>query len=130
MKTRGAIIRSIQAAFVAAVLLTSVAANAQRDPAYAAARAAGQVGEKVDGYLGMVGNQGPEIRRLVDDINIKRKAIYFQKAQDQKVTPDEYAFSTGCINMSNVVAGEKYQAPDGSWQTKGAGPAMKHSSCP
>ena len=130
MKTRGGIIRSMQAAIAAAVLLTSVAANAQRDPAYAAARAAGQVGEKVDGYLGMVGNQGPDIRRLVDDINIKRKAIYFQKAQDQKVTPDEYAFSTGCINMSNVVAGEKYQAPDGSWQTKGAGPAMKHSSCP
>jgi len=130
MKTRGGIIPSMQAAIAAAVLLTSVAANAQRDPAYAAARAAGQVGEKVDGYLGMVGNQGPDIRRLVDDINIKRKAIYFQKAQDQKVTPDEYAFSTGCINMSNVVAGEKYQAPDGSWQTKGAGPAMKHSSCP
>lgn len=130
MKTRGGIIRSMQAAIAAAVLLTSVAANAQRDPAYAAARAAGQVGEKVDGYLGMVGNQGPDIRRLVDDINIKRKAIYFQKAQEQKVTPDEYAFSTGCINMSNVVAGEKYQAPDGSWQTKGTGPAMKHSSCP
>ena len=130
MKIRSGFLRSTQAALVAAVLLTSVAASAQRDPAYAAARAAGQVGEKVDGYLGVVGTQGPDIRRLVEDINIKRKAIYFQKAQEQKVTPDEYAFSTGCINMSNVAAGEKYQAPDGSWQTRGAGPAVKHSNCP
>ncbi|HEU4821499.1 MAG TPA: DUF1318 domain-containing protein, partial [Qipengyuania sp.] len=29
-------------------------ALAQRDPAYAAARAAGQVGETIDGYLGVV----------------------------------------------------------------------------
>lgn len=130
MMVRNGFLRSTQAAVVAALLLTSVSASAQRDPAYAAARAAGQVGEKVDGYLGVVGTQGPDIRRLVDDINIKRKAIYFQKAQDQKVTPDEYAFTTGCINMSNLAVGEKYQTPEGSWQTKGAGPAIKHSSCP
>jgi uncharacterized protein len=30
-------------------------ALAQRDPAYAAARAAGKVGEQADGYLGIVG---------------------------------------------------------------------------
>ena len=33
----------------------STAAMAQRDPAYEAARSSGQVGEKMDGYLGIVG---------------------------------------------------------------------------
>lgn len=130
MTPRNKVLRSTFAALAATLLLTSVSAQAQRDPAYSAARAAGQVGEKVDGYLGMVGNQGPEIKKLVDDINIKRKAVYFTKAQEKRVTPDEYAFTTGCINMGNLAAGEKYQAPDGSWQTKGAGPAITHSSCP
>lgn len=131
MTPRIKILRSTYVAVVAALLATSAAAQVhQRDPAYAAARAAGQVGEKVDGYLGMVGSQGADIKKLVDDINIKRKAVYFTKAQEKRVTPDEYAFTTGCINMGNLQAGEKYQAPDGSWQTKGAGPAVKHSSCP
>ncbi|MCW1402257.1 YdbL family protein [Novosphingobium sp. MW5] len=130
MTPRNKVLRSTFAALAATLLLTSVSAQAQRDPAYSAARAAGQVGEKVDGYLGMVGSQGPEIKKLVDDINIKRKAVYFAKAQEKRVTPDEYAFTTGCINMGNLAAGEKYQAPDGSWQTKGAGPAITHSSCP
>lgn len=130
MTPRNKVLRSTYAAIAATLLLTSVSAQAQRDPAYAAARAAGQVGEKVDGYLGMVGSQGADIKKLVDDINIKRKAVYFTKAQEKRVTPDEYAFTTGCINMANLAAGEKYQSPDGSWQTKGAGPAITHSSCP
>lgn len=130
MTPRNMILRSTGAALAAALLITSASAQTQRDPAYSAARAAGQVGEKVDGYLGMVGSQGADIKKMVDDINIKRKAVYFAKAQEKRVTPDEYAFTTGCINMTNLGAGEKYQAPDGSWQTKGAGPAVKHSSCP
>ncbi len=39
-------------AATAAVALAVPSAMAQRDPAYAAARAAGQIGEQVDGYLG------------------------------------------------------------------------------
>ena len=47
-------------------------AYAQRDPAYEAARSAGKVGEKVDGYLGVVGSQGADVEALFRDINIKR----------------------------------------------------------
>ena len=43
---------------IAALALAVVASPvlAQRDPAYAAARASGEVGERVNGYLGIVGN--------------------------------------------------------------------------
>jgi len=73
----------------AVVLATAVVATpvlAQRDPAYAAARAAGQVGEKMDGYLGIVGAPTAALKTMVDDLNIKRKAVYAQQAQAQHAT--------------------------------------------
>jgi uncharacterized protein YdbL (DUF1318 family) len=123
-----------RAAIAAAIALAlgSLAAPswAQRDPAYAAARAAGQIGEKMDGYLGIVGGGGAELRNMVGDLNIKRRANYTERARAQSVTVEEYAFTQGCILISRTVAGEKYQAPDGSWQTRGSGPPQRDSRCP
>lgn len=96
---------------------------------YAAAKAAGQIGEKVDGYVALV--SGPaSLRAVVDDINIKRKAIYAERAQANHATVEEYAFSTGCNLILKTRPGEKYQAPDGSWQTRGAGAPSRDSRCP
>ena len=71
-------------------------AFAQRDPAYASARASGEVGEKMDGYIGIVGAETPALRRIVNDINIKRRAVYSEKAQAARATLEEYAFAAGC----------------------------------
>ncbi|WP_246465741.1 YdbL family protein [Novosphingobium jiangmenense] len=101
-----------------------------RDPAYAAARAAGQVGEKLDGYLGYVTPPAPALRAVVEDINIKRKAVYAEKAQANKATVEEYALTSGCLLIAQTKPGEKYQAPDGSWQTRGAGAPLRDSRCP
>lgn len=111
--------------------LTAVAgtAYAQRDPAYEAARAAGKVGEKVDGYLGVVGSQGADVEALVRDINIKRKAVYTTKAGSTGSTIEQFAFTTGCNLIANTKPGEKYQAPDGSWQTRGAGAPQRDGRC-
>lgn len=112
-------------------LALSGPAQAQnRDPAYAAARAAGQVGEKMDGYLGIVGAATPALRAIVDDLNIKRKAVYAQKAQAQRATVEEYAFTSGCLLISQTRAGEKYQGTDGNWQTRGSGPPQRDPRCP
>ena len=43
---------------------------------------------------------------------------------------EEYAFTQGCILIARTEPGEKYQAPDGSWQTRGAGPAQRDPRCP
>ncbi len=118
------------AAVAAALGVLSAPALAQRDPGYNAARAAGQVGEKMDGYLGIVGSATPALRAIVDDINIKRKAVYAEKAQAQHATVEEYAFTSGCLLIANTKPGEKYQAPDGSWQTRGAGAPLRDSRCP
>jgi uncharacterized protein YdbL (DUF1318 family) len=110
--------------------LLAAPAQAQRDPAYDAARAAGQVGEKSDGYLGIVSGGDAGLRKMVDDINIKRRALYAQRAQAANATLEEYAFTAGCLAIARTAAGEKYQAPDGSWQTRGAGAPMRDTRCP
>ncbi|MBB3346670.1 hypothetical protein FHY02_001108 [Sphingomonas sp. BK069] len=117
--------------FAGAVTLAglSTAALAQRDPAYAAARAAGQVGEQPDGYLGVVGGGSAELRALVSNINIQRKAAYTQKAQASGATVEQLAFTSGCNLIAQTQPGEKYKAPDGSWQTRGAGAPQRDSRC-
>ena len=124
--------RATLAFTAAALVLTGIAvpAFAQRDPAYDAARSQGQVGEKMDGYLGIVGSADAGLRRLVDDINIKRRAVYAEKAKAANATLEEYAFTAGCLAIARTAPGEKYQAPDGSWQTRGNGPPIRDPRCP
>ena len=122
---------AIQGAVIAAALLVAGTAGAQsRNPAYSAARGAGQVGEKLDGYLGVVGGGSGDLRAMVDDLNIKRRAVYSQKAQAQHATVEEYAFTSGCLLIAQTSPGEKYQAPDGSWQTRGRGAPQRDPRCP
>ena len=117
----------------AVAILALAAANpahAQRDPAYAAARAEGRVGEKMDGYLGYVTPPTPAIRAMVEDLNIKRRAVYSEKAQAAKATVEEYAFTSGCRLILQTVPGEKYEAPGGGWQTRTSAPPLRDSRCP
>ncbi len=115
----------------AAAALTglSAAAFAQRDPAYAAARAQGKVGEQPDGYLGIVGTPTPELRALVNSINIQRKAAYTQKAQSSGATVEQMAFTSGCNLIQQTAQGEKYRTPGGEWATRGAGAPERDSRC-
>ena len=128
--------RSFAKAALGGMLLAALAmpapAMAQRDPAYEAARQSGQVGEKMDGYLGVVGTQPAAIRDLVSDLNIKRRANYAQRAQAARppATLEEYAFTQGCILIARTTPGEKYQAPDGTWQTRGPGAPLRDPRCP
>ena len=107
----------------------SAATWAQRDPAYAAARAAGQVGEQPDGYLGVVGAGSAELRAIVANINIQRKSAYTQKAAASGATVEQLAFTSGCNLIAQTAAGEKYRDPSGAWQTRGAGAPTRDPRC-
>lgn len=117
---------------VCAALGTGVLApaQAQRNPAYAAARAAGQIGERVDGYLGIVGAATPKLQRIVDDINIKRRTIYAKKAQENNATVEQYAITVGCQAIARTAVGEMYQAPDGSWKKRTSQEPERDPRCP
>lgn len=116
---------------IALLLLTSAAAaSAQdRDPAYAAARSAGQVGEQPDGYLGVIGAGTPTLKALVAKINIQRKAVYTQRSAASGSTIEELAFVSGCNLIAKTVAGEKYQTPDGRWLTRGSDAPTRDPRC-
>lgn len=125
---RNAILAGITA--VAALGLVAGPALAQRDPAYAAARAAGKVGEQPDGYLGIVGVADKTLQDLVNDINIKRRAVYTEKARENSATLEAYALTAGCQAIARTTPGEKYMAPDGSWQTRGTAAPIRDPRCP
>ncbi|WAT18075.1 YdbL family protein [Aurantiacibacter sp. MUD11] len=124
--------RNLMTIVGAAVALAMLAtpAQAQRDPAYQAARDNGQIGEKMDGYLGIVGAETPALRAMVEDLNIRRRANYAERAQANNATLVEYAFTQGCILIARTAPGEMYQAPDGSWQQRGDGPPQRDPRCP
>ena len=120
----------IAAGIVALAVGVASAPAIARDAAYAAARAAQQVGEKMDGYLGVVSGSTSSLRAMVDDINIKRKAVYAQKAKAQHATIEEYAFTSGCVLISQTKPGEKYEAPGGVWKTRTSAPPERDPRCP
>jgi uncharacterized protein len=122
--------KSTRLAVLVAIAALAVPASAQRDPAFDAARASGKVGEKVDGYVGIVGAETTDLRRIVDDINIRRRAVYAERAQANNATIEEYALTIGCQQIAKTTPGQKYQAPDGSWQTRTSEPPIRHPKCP
>lgn len=124
---------ALRAALIAATVLAATgpgAAWAQRNPAYEAARASGHVGEKTDGYLGYPVAPDAATRALVEDINIKRRAVYSEKARAANATVEEYAFTSGCRLILQTVPGEKYQTPSGAWTTRSAGLPDRDDRCP
>lgn len=112
----------------AASLATLAPAYAQRDPAYQAARSAGQIGEQPDGYLGVVGAGSPELRALVNNINIQRKAKYTESAA-AGATVEQMAFTSGCRLIAATSPGEKYKTPSGTWATRSGAAPERDSRC-
>ena len=121
----------IATAAALALGLAVAPAQAQRDPAYAAARSSGQVGEKMDGYLGTIGSVSADVRAMVDDLNIRRRAVYAERAQSEGATLEEYARTAGCLAISRTERGEMYQAfSTGTWAQRGAGAPDMDPRCP
>jgi hypothetical protein len=128
MTMRKAMLGSLAAAAVLG--LFAAPALADRDPAYAKARAEGRVGEQPDGYLGIVGAGDKALQDMVNDINIKRRALYSTKAQENKATIEAYALTAGCQAIARTEPGEKYMSPDGRWQTRTSAAPIRDPRCP
>lgn len=110
--------------------LASAAAAQSRDPLYAAARAEGKVGEQVDGYLGYVVPPDAALKKVIEDINIRRRAVYAEKAKAANATIEEYALTSGCQLIARTTPGEKYQAPGGAWMTRTSAAPTRDTRCP
>jgi len=116
-------------AALAALIGLGAPAFAQ-DAVISAAKAAGTVGEQADGYLGVKGSVGADVRAAVDALNIKRRAAYTDLAGKRGATVAEVAAVTGCQTLaSRVAAGQIYKIGAADWQTKGAGPIALPDYC-
>ena len=107
--------------FLAAVMIGG-AAMAQT-PAVNAARQAGTVGERYDGYLGYVVAPSAALRSQVDAVNIRRRTLYSNVAASKGVSPQEVGITAGCQLLRRVQVGEAYQLSDGVWRRRAEGQA-------
>ena len=120
------IIAVVLAAFAA---LAATGASAQTT-AVAAARQAGVVGERYDGYMDFVRPPSTSLRRQVEAINIRRRALYTDLAARRGVSPAEVGITAGCQILASVRVGEAYMLADGAWRLRGAGqPAPVPNYC-
>ena len=113
---------------LAAVALLPASVAAQNYPELAAARRAGQVGERFDGYLGYASTPSQTVQRQVSATNIRRRSLYVSLAQRKHVTPEVAGFATGCELLGMIAVGEVYMLQDGIWRRRGPGQTVPRPS--
>jgi uncharacterized protein YdbL (DUF1318 family) len=83
----------------------------------AAAKQAGFLGERIDGYLGVVSTETPaDIRAMADEINAKRRAEYASIAERRGVSVEAVAQLAGEKLIERASPGEWVLGVDGAWQ--------------
>ena len=116
--------RYILMALLVAGSLTAVAFSA---PAAAAqgsqiesAKTAGVIGERIDGYLGIVedGAVDASLRRRVNEVNAKRRAVYDEVAEQNGATTEQVARLTGEKQIARAAAGQFVMNETGRWTRK------------
>ena len=114
--------------FVAAVLLAGPV-EAQSS-SLEAAIAAGQVGERYDGYMGTAVAPSEELRRQVAAINLRRRNLYIELGGRRGVTPDVVGLTTACELFTQLSPGETFMLKDGVWRRRVPGqPAPRPDQC-
>lgn len=84
----------------------------------AEAKAAGQVGELMNGYLGLVDPGAPgDVKAMVNSINAQRRAEYQRIANKNGVPVDEVAKMTAQKVINQTPSGQYVQTPSG-WQRR------------
>ncbi|MEQ8267375.1 MAG: YdbL family protein [Parvibaculum sp.] len=103
-------------------LLTLMLSLGLAVPAFAidldSAKAQGLVGERLTGYIGAVSNPTPEVKKLIDDVNLRRRASYQEIAGK---TPG------ATLNAVEKLAAEKLisKTPSGQYVEKAPGQWIK-----
>ena len=84
----------------------------------AQAKAAGHVGERADGYLGLITEEAPaDVVSLVQDVNDKRRAEYQRIARSNELTLEEVEALAGRKAIERTAAGGWIRT-NGGWRQK------------
>jgi hypothetical protein len=115
--------KSLRSFFAALLIALSAAVFAPAafagDPEVDAAIASGAVGERADGYLGVVTSVSPAVERKVQDINNRRRALYEKLAAETGTTVAQVATITGEKQIAKASDGDMIMTPEGAWVRAG-----------
>ena len=104
---------------LAVLALCSLLAVAAHADALGDARAAGQVGERPDGYIDSVTpNPTPEIRNLVDQVNAVRRSAYQRIGGEKGVPAEEVGALAAEQAINKLQPGMYYMNSSGQWVQK------------
>jgi len=83
------------------------------------AKAAGQVGERLDGYVGLVDANAPgDVEALVERVNAGRQAKYAEIAAKQGLAAKAVAAQAGAKLIERTQPGHYVMDASGSWKQK------------
>ncbi len=100
-------------------LMLAVVAPVLAGSALDEAREAGIVGERRDGYLGLVvASPTPEQRAFVEEINRKRREAYARIAERNGTKIEDVARLSAEDLIAKAAPGHYVEGPDGSWVRK------------
>ncbi|HXG99071.1 MAG TPA: YdbL family protein [Sphingomicrobium sp.] len=108
----------MRALLAAGFALAAVPAGAQETTLVVQARAAGLIGERFDGYVGVVTAPSPALRTQVAAINIKRRSLFSNFAASRGVAAQEVGITAACTLLGRVRVGEVYMLGDGRWRRR------------
>jgi uncharacterized protein YdbL (DUF1318 family) len=118
--------------FIAAALLSLMlpaAASAQDSATIVAAKRAGQIGERYDGYIGYIVTPSAPLRRQVDAVNIRRRSLYSGLAARKGVSPEEVGITAACSLLRRISVGEYYFLLESGWHRYAQGRSPVPTYC-
>lgn len=109
------LIKSLTRVFLLLAFTSSIAFAASLEEA----KAAGQIGEKQDGYIGFVISNVPaDVVALVADVNAQRRQRYEQIARENGIDTREVAKLAFTRAVENTLSGNFIEASPGQWVRK------------
>ena len=83
------------------------------------AKSQGLVGERADGFVGVVvGNPTPEVQALADSVNARRRATYEEIARKNGTPLDAVAALAGAKLIARTPPGQWVTDAEGNWYRK------------
>jgi len=113
---------------IAGAVMLATPGSAQESVSVMQARGAGLIGERFDGYLGFVTTPSEALRRQVNSINIRRRALYANLARQKGVSTEEVGITATCTLFTRIPVGGYYLTSDRGWLRRGAGQAAPRPS--
>ena len=104
---------------LAVVITLGLASTGAYAVSFQDAKAQGLVGELPNGYIAAVQpSPSPDIQQLVNDVNLKRREVYRQKASTNGWTLDQVEAVAGKTQVENAKSGEYVKTNVGGTWTK------------